>query len=406
MLNPSLYALLEREFGRVAIVREGEGMRYTYSCAFLDKSSGPRMVVEKHGGGEYYRVNCPYCKDTRRRLYFNHRWGVYDHVVDDNNLWLVTCYNDSCISRDTSRYRELFKRVWGFRNANVRNDVRVLDGELDDGHVGPATMPGDWYQIADLGPDHPAVQYLTGRGYDARALAAEWDLGYCVDPLPEYGSTRHRIVIPIRMDDTLVGWQCRYVGELDWKATGVPKYYSMPRMSKRSMLYNFDRAKTKRWCVLVEGPTSAWNVGERAVATFGKSVSSRQLALLCSYWGDGAIVVLFDGDDPGVDAALEVVDALHGRAKRVIPITLPNKRDPGNCSPEYLQDVIARAASAFGVDLAELEKPSNDQHGDAGVAAAGDRPRVAQQCPGRGISVPRRVPFYSTGGARNAAAGA
>lgn len=394
-LNPNLYTLLEREFGAVRIVCEGEATQFNYTFDLITGKS--RMTISPHSNGERYAVNCPYCNDTRRRLYIHHLWGVYNKETDSHNLWLMMCYNDNCINADTSRYREMQERVWGFRNASERNVVHILPGIVEEEALCEATMPGNWYNMADLPQTHPAVTYLTSRGYDVPQLTKDWEIGYCERALPQYKRAQDRIIVPVRMDDVLYGWQCRYVGDLDWKATGVPKYYSMPKMAKRFLFYNFDRAKTKAWCVLVEGPTSAWNVGEHAVASMGKSLSTRQKELLLGHWGQGAVVILFDGDAPGIEATQEVVDFLQGRMRNVIPVYLPAGRDPGNCSYEYNQQLIYATAQAKGIDLDSLRKdhdngsqPGSLREKDVAPGPAVPAERAQQRVHPRG-----RIPFYS-----------
>src|SRR4051794_18793914 len=61
--------------------------------------------------GEQYRVCCPFCPDTRKRLYINHRWGLFDERTRSKNLWLAKCYNEDCLKcslRRRSLYNDVF----------------------------------------------------------------------------------------------------------------------------------------------------------------------------------------------------------------------------------------------------------------------------------------------------------
>ena len=57
--------------------------------------------------GEYYRVNCDKCGDTRQRLWINHMWGVRDVETGDDHLYLIICFNEGCINT-----RELQERLY------------------------------------------------------------------------------------------------------------------------------------------------------------------------------------------------------------------------------------------------------------------------------------------------------
>ena len=66
VLCPELYFKLKKLFGQVHVNNRGVGM------VMRPSSNGerPTSIVN----GEYYRVCCPFCKETRHRLYINHRW--------------------------------------------------------------------------------------------------------------------------------------------------------------------------------------------------------------------------------------------------------------------------------------------------------------------------------------------
>src|SRR5579872_4473281 len=105
-LRPALYARLTEFFGGdVIIANEGEEMVSTYSSNY---SEVPALSVDIPG--EYYRVNCPYCTDTRRRLWINHRWGQRDDH-GKLNLFLAHCYNENCMAEPGNSwnlYKQLF----------------------------------------------------------------------------------------------------------------------------------------------------------------------------------------------------------------------------------------------------------------------------------------------------------
>ena len=173
--------------------------------------------------------------------------------------------------------------------------------------------------------------------------------------------------MPVHMHGSLVGWQCRYPQNLDWKAAGISKYYNKPNMPRRLMLYNFDNAMQYPFVVVCEGPTDVWNVGPMAVAALGKKLSFSQLKLLCTYWEGGAVVVLLDGE-AWADTERLVKELANVKYKGIVlPVRLPEDKDPGSLSKEENLDYIFGAAADAGIDL-PTEKATyergNDQESD------------------------------------------
>jgi DNA primase len=159
-----------------------------------------------------------------------------------------------------------------------------------------------------------------------------------------------RIYVPIRMGGRLVGWQGRYAGELDWGATGKPKYYNAPGMRKGQLLYNYDQALRQPLVVVVEGVTDVWRVGPAGVALFGKSASPEQARLLAAGWHGKPVVVLLDAD--AADEAEKVrrqVAALH--PEQVVVVTLPDGLDPGSCPRDELWKYLLDQAIRQGANL-------------------------------------------------------
>src|ERR1035437_3488069 len=87
-MNPTLYRRLQRRFGEVLVSKEGS----TMSAHVVSGVDGkPRLQVTDRG--EEYRVSCPYCHDTRKRLYIAHGHGTLVHGV---RCLAIHCYNEDC----------------------------------------------------------------------------------------------------------------------------------------------------------------------------------------------------------------------------------------------------------------------------------------------------------------------
>src|SRR5687767_12890973 len=120
VLNAFLFGALQACFGKVLVANEGEHS-HVYYCPDWTRGGKPR--AETAHSGEYYRVNCPFCTDSRFRLWINHRWGVYDQVTGNYNLHLAHCYNtdgmpDGCLAEPGRRQQ--LERMLLINNNGVR----------------------------------------------------------------------------------------------------------------------------------------------------------------------------------------------------------------------------------------------------------------------------------------------
>ena len=77
VLNLTLYNALVRRFGHVRVGMSG--VEINWSEPFVPPlSRSERLVRTVYSRGEHYQVNCPYCGDTRFRLYFGYWFGARD----------------------------------------------------------------------------------------------------------------------------------------------------------------------------------------------------------------------------------------------------------------------------------------------------------------------------------------
>lgn len=351
-LNPQLFQTLHQIFQDIIFANEGESMITT---RVIDARTTQRRTEVLYPG-EYYRVRCPFCGDLRHRLWINHRYGQRDIYSGRPMNWLACCHNETkCMSKSENR-QALSEMIFGFRNANAR----VLDCPIRQGNpprqpLGEAVMPGETVAIEDLPANHPAVQYMVGkRGYPMRLLS-DYNLRVCVAAAPQWRMAQDRIVIPIYIEGKLVGWQCRYVGDLDWRATGMPKYYTMPGMKKGQLLYNMDRAKYSPFVVVVEGTTDAMVLGDIAVASLGCSLSGQQRQLVSRYWHNKPIILLFDPD--AATAVEETRDRLLAEypTARVIDLYLSEGGvDPGSMTRDVARAFVYAAVAARGLQLPSI----------------------------------------------------
>lgn len=341
-LRPELYNRLKKKFIHVETVHPGEEM----FCRYED---GEMKITRS---GEVYRVNCPYCPDTRKRLYINHRWGKYDDVLGSRQLWLLHCFNEECFKtypeRKLALYNDLFDPLQDMPAAMDE----VLRGEEDYDFSEPAFFPGIITPITKLPLDHAAVLYLRQRGFALDELYAFFKIGFCQNALPNVQMAEGRIFIPVHKAGEFVGWQARVIGEQSSKF--IPKYYSMPGWKKGLFIYNHDKAKEFNHVVICEGPTDVWRYGPEAVCLFGKCPSTSQAALLANDWDIHILMLDNDVSEKELTVATTRLDQPH-RTKPIkrIVVPLPPGQDPGSMNPDYVRALVSAAAAREGVTLSQ-----------------------------------------------------
>ena len=125
-LNKGLYSALVSQFRHVEIGNRGETAHVSYSPIWEPRKVRLRAEVF---GGEYYRINCPYCSDTRQRLWISYRWAEVDPRTRSELLHLAICFNEDCIDSYEVR-QDLFERVypWPYRRrTEPKPNEPVLD---------------------------------------------------------------------------------------------------------------------------------------------------------------------------------------------------------------------------------------------------------------------------------------
>lgn len=306
--------------------------------AELEKRFGVVTRSQGHNGLELV-CDCPVC--GHHKLSVNAVSGVYK------------CWRGCC----SGHVRKLLKTHVAMTTAPVRVEKR------DYGYIEPGTC----VNLTAVDANNPAAVYLQARGFDYRELGRTFGLQYCsVGRKFAKGlfNTSNTVMIPVVMNGTTVGWQSRLIYDPDtltdaqcgliglpWddekrKYHKPPKYFTMPGMDKRFILWNFDQARKSEVVVVTEGVFDAVRVGPCGVATFGKSVSDQQVALLQQYWK--AVVVLLDPD------AAKEADRLvrrFGPTVRVVPVTLKGYKDAGEATWEAIWTQIWDAFEAIGDSL-------------------------------------------------------
>ena len=351
VLNPALYHSLRNRFGQVKIANQG--IQYQ---AIDARNADGKPIKQVQEPGEHYRVCCPYCGDTRFRLYIGYTWNTVDQLTKRRlSQFMAHCFNEKC---DMSNLENELKPYVNYATKLKQSDQVITPIK----ELFPETkLPGVCRPLSTLASGHQALNYIEQRNFDPCELEREWGLQYCEHADSDQGGfipgtrifanlVQDRIIIPIMWQHRLVGWQARSLNHDEKRV----KYYTMPGLQKNYMLFNGDRARLSRFGVVVEGAFDAFRVGPRAVALLGSSMSAHQRALVSAFWSTGAMVLMLDPD---------AVEDMDNMATKFLPgtfrwgsfsISLPDNNDPADMNRESLWSLIAAFAKSRGVTLTSV----------------------------------------------------
>ena len=376
--NPELYEALQREFGTVVIANDREEFQLSTTPEIVYRNGRMTIKQEVVNYGETYRVDCPFCNDTRQRLYIPHSWAEEDEETRRDNLHLATCFNEECL-KDHDNREALRDMVWPIGRHDPDATGRTRARPMAQVQVIPPpmiVMPTHLTRIDQLPLDHAAAAYLLGRGFDPAELWSRWRVSYCPGSPDSRPSLVHKIVYPIHgarievdvagrrtLAAELAGWQARAVGQTAGR--GAPKYLTAKGMAKSKVLYGLPQAMcTSGPVVVVEGPTDVWRLRTNAVALLGKDASPHQQWMICRWFPRRPVVVLLDRDagDRAVQLRRALL-ALRASVRDTAPVAvaaLPDGRnDVGECTYEDAWAVVApalgRPLSALGLGSASSD---------------------------------------------------
>jgi hypothetical protein len=336
-LNPALYNLLKSKFAEVKIANEGCPAYYT---RLVDPLNANRTIIRAADWGEYYCVRCPFCNDHRQRLWINHRYGSEVNYGRRQLTHLANCYNEQCLQQ-AGRLEQLEQIIFGIGSHLKPKPlpIKPVDAAFTPTVVEP---PGEIVALTELPPDHPARIYLESRGFDPDLLSTQFQIGFCVSAKePKFEVMVNRLYIPIIFRNELVGWQCRAIGP-----TTAPKYLNA-HMRKSGLLYNFDNAISQPFIIIVEGVPSVWRLGSAAVCIFGKSLSMLQQNLITQNFRNKPIFLMLDSDARTETDRAYTALTQHGL--KVVPILLPDERDPADYTFNDITDIVMSNVASAGL---------------------------------------------------------
>ncbi|NGZ73849.1 DNA primase [Saccharibacillus alkalitolerans] len=225
------------------------------------------------------------------------------------------------------------------------------------------------------------VQFLDKRSFDL----AEMEKGGLISARQSgdgyVDRFRGRIMFPIaNRSGKTIAFAGRILGE------GHPKYVNSPEsrlFNKSRVLYNFDQARSairkQRQAILFEGygdVIAAWEAGvHNGIATMGTSLTEQHAAMIKTAADE--VLVCYDGDNAGQNAALKSIPILEQAGLQVKVAMLPAGVDPddyirSNGGERFVRQVVEDAASTTKFRLATLRRgyKLNEENGRLDYAKA------------------------------------
>ena len=294
--------------------------------------------------GKPYRIrtHCPFCDDEKTGHFYIHfpkRW-VYCQKCKYNPKWLPQFLADmegisfqeavnwltdeSIIFGDKKKVSEIVESLYLEEESEVEHTYSYL--ELDSTFV--PLLEETHIPIVDRALQ-TAHDYLNRRGVSDFQIK-KYDIRYCYE-----GRYVGRIIVPCYHQGKVV----TFVGR-DVTGHSLQKYLNPTANKQGDFLFNYD-AVVGDTIVVAEGVFDAIAIGDNAVASFGKSLSQRQLALLGSY-----SEVVFYWDDDAYEQVERYASQLNGTVKTILH---PDELDAGSRSYEENRRIVEEAVLVGGV---------------------------------------------------------
>ncbi len=246
--------------------------------------------------------------------------------------------------------------------ASLRDRVRALGARaiLPLPSASPIPLPEAYIPLAPRHSEPTEHALAPFRAYLAKRRISPTAVGEHRIGCALLGRYAGRVVFPVLAGTAVVAYQAR-----DITGRSRLKYFGPEGQQLGRVLFNLDRAREHDRIVVCEGIISALCAGTDAVASFGKTLKPRQVALLAA--AGRPVVVLFDAAKAATGAgdadreAEEAASRLHRAGVQAFVARLEHG-DPADNAPEVVRRAIDRAApfdSLFGLRRRLLARPDD-----------------------------------------------
>ena len=287
---------------------------------------------------------------------------------------------------------------------STSSDSAAAPSKADNRLVGMHEFAADMYHHILLNTEEgqAALDYLENRGFTREMIEKyrigwslpEWNYmssallkkGYTEEELTDSGLAiareqsdgyfdrfRGRIMFPIMNES---GKAIAFSGRIMENTKQEAKYMNSPEspiFQKSQVLYNFHLARgsirKNRKIVLFEGFMDVIAAGkagvENALATMGTSLTSQHIRVMKRFAQD--VVICFDGDDAGWEAAKRAAIALNEEKFKVEVAVLPGKMDPDdyvreNGSEAFKEQIIGKPHAFIAFAMMHARRHKNFQY--------------------------------------------
>ena len=173
-------------------------------------------------------------------------------------------------------------------------------------------------------------RYITKRGFDIQSLSKH-GVGYCTK-----GDYFGYLILPFYSEGSLTYYNARLVFGNGPRYNNPPK--SLTGLGKEFIIFNVDSLQLYNTIYICEGVFNALTMGERAIATMGKSISRYQLNFLIKSPAKRFIILLDpDAKDKALNLALKLVNF-----KKVKVVYLPEGKDCNDIGRKEVMKLIWR----------------------------------------------------------------
>lgn len=322
---------------------------------YIEEHMNPRKIMDHYGfrnitdTEESLRASCAIHNGDNPSAFI---WNK------SNNLWF--CYTGNCHGGDVFTLIQKMEKVTFIESVNIAASILELDiSEMKIKKQRDIVLKNtlEWLETmkrfqkknTKMKEDSlPFTKYTVKNEKFSRfneEILNFYQAKFCNLYPTEEKLLYNKLVIPIIFKGITVGVALR-------DTTGIyqPKWYYQPdSIEIRKILYNYDLAvntiKTNNLTsiILVEGVFDVWayhQIGiDNVVAVFGSSLKKEQANLLLKLGID--LILSFDNDNAGNKAA-EAIQGAYSNKVGISIITLPEGKDPSDCSEEELLQCYMR----------------------------------------------------------------
>lgn len=329
----------------VNFLMEMEGYAYAEALRHIAKRYGIEVPEEDEGESDEARAR----RDTRESLYITNEWA---------GKW----FNHNLLEEPEGTQIGL----------SYFRERGILETTIKEFSLGYS--PDTWESLTtEAARQQINPEFLTTLGLASRSETT----GRLTDRF------RGRVMFPIH---TLTGKIAGFGGRILSSEAQMAKYINSPESpiyNKSEILYGLYQARqhirTKDLCILTEGYMDVLRLHQNdirhAVASSGTALTVEQVRLMKRFTHN--VLLIYDGDDAGVKAALRGIDVLLAEGLDVRVLVLPDNHDPDSYvkqfGPAAFLELVEKSAASFvdfKLDVLRRQGNPNDPRRQAEIIHA------------------------------------